>query len=76
MLGQGFLSRLKKADLINAKQRVAFERFNKTFPADVVKEWEKMVLDWDDWKEKKPGGRGEKDKDAPKNPYEEPNEGM
>lgn len=44
---------------MHAKQRELFNKFNATFPEDVVAKWEKMVAEWN------------VDKGKP-NPYEEP----
>jgi hypothetical protein len=54
-----FFFRLKKAIAMQKKQRKAFVKFNATFPSDVVRKWEKMVVEWDADRKKK-------------NPYEEP----
>ena len=54
-----FFFRLKKAIAMQKKQRKVFVKFNATFPSDVVRKWEKMVVEWDADRKKK-------------NPYEEP----
>jgi hypothetical protein len=58
-IGNSLLSQLKKAIKMHAKHRELFNKFNATFPEDVVMKWEKMVKEWN------------VDSNKP-NPYEEP----
>ena len=58
-IGDLFLSRLKKALVMQTTHRQAFTRFNATFPTVVTDKWDEMVVAWDTDK-------------AKKNPYEEP----